>query len=130
MRQFAAVLILIALFVVLVGTRFQASDGDKLASVARLAGQKIRNAMPPAVNLATPVEALRKELPTRPEDAVRTRLQSDKRLAGLNLMVAAEGNTIKLQGVVPDARTRKIAMSLAENTAGVDQVVDELATPE
>ena len=33
MRQFAAVLILIALFVVLVGTQFRASDGDKLAAV-------------------------------------------------------------------------------------------------
>jgi osmotically-inducible protein OsmY len=130
MRQFAAMLILIALFVVLVGTRFQASDGDKLASVLRVAGVKISNAMPPAVNLASPIDALRKELPTRPEDAVRARLQSDKRLNSLNLTVAAEGNTIKLRGVVPDSKIKKIAVNLAENTAGVEQVVDELAMPE
>ncbi len=130
MRQLAAMLILIALFVVLVGARFQASDGDKLAAIARLGGMKIRNAMPPAVNFASPVDALRKELPTRPEDAVRARLSADKRLNGLNLTVAAEGNTIKLRGVVPDAKTRKIVLSLAENTSGIEQVVDELAMPE
>ncbi len=130
MRQFAAMLILIALFVVLVGTRFQASDGDKLTSIARLVGMKFRSAMPPAVNLASPVDALRKEFPTRPEDAVKARLNADKRLTGLNLSVASEGNTITLRGVVPDTTTRKIVMGLAENTTGVEQVVDELAMPE
>jgi hyperosmotically inducible protein len=130
MRQFAAILILIALFMVLVGSRFQASDGDKLAVVARLVGNKIRTAMPPAVNLATPVDALRKELPTRPEDAVKSRLASDKRLSGVNISTVADGNTIRLRGVVPDAKTRKIAIEVAENTSGVEQVVDELAMPE
>jgi hypothetical protein len=130
MRQFVAVLILIALFLVLVGSRFQASDGDKLSAVARLASAKIRNAMPPAINFAMPVDALRKELPTRPEDSVRSRLSADKRLAGLNLTVAAEGTTIKIRGVVSDSKMRKVALSLAENTAGVEQVVDELAIPE
>lgn len=130
MRQFAAMLILIALFVVLVGTRFQASDGDKLAAIARLVSLKLKNSMPPAVNLATPVDALRRELPTRPDDAVKARLASDKRLTGLSLTVAAEGNAIKLRGIVPDAKTRKIIVNLAENTTGVEQVVDELAMPE
>ena len=130
MRQFAAVLILIALFVVLVGTRFQASDGDKLGSIARLAGMKLRNAMPPAVNLAIPLDSLRKELPTRPEDAVKARLAGDKRLAGLNLTAVAEGDSIKLRGVIPDTTTRRIAVVLAENTTGVEHVVDELAMPE
>src|SRR5437764_9976505 len=130
MRQFVAFLILIALFVVLVGTRFKASDADRLAAVARLAAAKIRNALPPAVNVAAPVDALRKELPTRPEDAVRARLAADKRLAGVSVTVTAEGATVKLRGVVPDARTRKVAVSLAENTAGVEAVVDALAVPE
>jgi hypothetical protein len=130
MRQFAAFLILVALFVVLVATRFQASDGDKLAAVARLAGAKIRNALPPAANLSAPVDALRRELPTRPEDAVKARLAADKRLAGVTVNVVAEGATVKLRGVVPDAKTRKVIVSLAENTAGVEKVVDELAIPE
>ena len=41
MQQFAAFLILVRLFIVLVGTQFETSDGDKLAAVARLAGSKI-----------------------------------------------------------------------------------------
>jgi hyperosmotically inducible protein len=129
MRQFTAFLILAGLFVVLVGTQFQASDGDKLAAVARLAGSRIRNAMPPAVNVAAPVDALRRELPVRPEEAVRARLAADKRLANVTVTVVADGSVLKLRGVLPDAKTRKIVLSLAENTVGVELVVDELAVP-
>lgn len=130
MRQFAAVLILIALFIVLVGSRFKASDGDRLVAVARLTGVKLRNALPGELNVAAPVDAIRRELPTRPEDAVRDRLAADKRLAGCGVTVVGDGPTVKLRGVVPDARTRKVAISLAENTAGVETVLDELAIPE
>ena len=35
MRQFAAVLILVALFFVLVGSQFKASDSDKLRAVSQ-----------------------------------------------------------------------------------------------
>jgi hyperosmotically inducible periplasmic protein len=129
MRQFAALLILVGLFVVLVGTQFRASDGDKLAAVARLAGAKIRNAMPPAVNVAAPIDALRKELPMRPEEALRARLAADKRLANVNVTVVVDGGAIKLRGVLPNAKARKIVLSLAENTVGVEQIVDELAVP-
>jgi hypothetical protein len=129
MRQFAAFLILVGLFIVLVGTQFQASDGEKLAAVARLAGAKIRAAMPPAVSFAAPVDALRKELPTRPEDAVRARLSADKRLVGLNVVVVSEEGAIRLRGVVPDDKTRKIIVSLAQNTVGVERVMDELGIP-
>ena len=129
MRQFAAFLILVSLFVVLVGSKFRASDWEKLASVARLAGKKFRDALPPGVNLAAPVDALRRELPTRPEDAVRARLAADKRLAGLDITVTGEDATVRLRGVVPDAHARKVAVSLAENTASVEKVIDELAIP-
>ena len=129
MRQFIAFLILIVLFVVLVGSRFRASDWEKLAAVARRAGAKFRDSLPPGLNLAAPVDALRRELPTRPEDAVRSRLTADKRLAGLDVTVTGEGTVVRLRGVVPDAKARKVAVSLAENTAGVEQVIDELAVP-
>jgi len=129
MRQFAALLILVALFIVLVGTQFRASDGDKLAAVARLASAKARNSFPPNLNLAATVDAVRRELPTRPEDAVKSRLAADKRLAGVEVNVTSEGTTVKLRGVMPDANTRKVAVSLAVNTAGVDAVEDELAVP-
>jgi hyperosmotically inducible periplasmic protein len=129
MRQFVAFLILIVLFVVLVGSRFRESDWEKLTKVARLAGDKFRGALPKGVNLAAPVDALRRELPTRPEDAVRARLAADKRLAGMEIAVTGEGAAVRLRGVVPDAKLRKVAVSLAENTAGVEQVIDELAVP-
>lgn len=129
MRQFAAFLILVGLFIVLVGTQFQASDGDKLAAVARLVGAKIRAAMPPAVSFAAPVDALRKELPTRPEEAVRARLAADSRLVGVNVVVTGEEGAIRLRGVVADDKTRKVIVSLAQNTVGVERVMDELAVP-
>ena len=129
MRQFAAFLILVGLFVVLVGSQFRATDGDKLVAVARRVSAKVRHSFPPSLNLMAPLDALRRELPTRPEDAVRSRLAADKRLANLDVTVIGDGGTVRLRGVVPDAQTRKVAMNLAENTAGVEQVVDELAVP-
>ncbi|HEY1190985.1 MAG TPA: BON domain-containing protein [Gemmata sp.] len=129
MRQFAAVMILVALFLLLVGSRFKASDGDKLAAVSRLSAAKLRNALPPAVNVSAPIDALRKEMPTRPDDAVRARLAADKRFVGVEFKVTAEGNAVTLRGVAPDARIKRLAVGVAENTIGVERVVDELAVP-
>lgn len=130
MRQMAAALILLALFVLLVGSRFKPSDGEKLASVSRLTFAKVREALPPAAKIAAPVNALRNELPESVEERVKTRLSNDKRLEGVGFAVSAEGGTVKLQGVVPNATARKRAVALAENTVGVEKVVDELAVPE
>lgn len=129
MRQIAAVLILVALFLLLVGSRFKASDGDKLASASRLTVRKVQGAMPPAASVAAPMDALRKEMPTRADDAVRARLAADKRFVGVEFKVTAEGNVVTLRGVVPDARVKRLAVGVAENTVGVEKVVDELAVP-
>lgn len=129
MRQLAAVMILVALFLLLVGSRFKASDGDRLRAVSQLTVSKVRGAMPAAVNVAAPVDALRKEWPTRPDDAVRARLAADKRFVGVEFKVTAEGGVVTLRGVVPDARVKRLAVGVAENTVGVEKVVDELAVP-
>jgi osmotically-inducible protein OsmY len=129
MRQIAAGLILVALFVVLVASRFKASDGERLAAVSRLGVAKVRNALPPSLNVAAPVDALRKELPADPAAAVRARLTADKRFAGVEFRVTADGGAVTLRGVVPDARTRRLAVGVAQNTVGVESVVDELAAP-
>lgn len=129
MRQIAAVLILIALFAVLVGSRFKPSDGEKLSVVSRLAYAKIRGALPPAEKIAGPVQALRRELPERVEDRVKARLETDRRLQGIAFTITADGASVKLQGIVPDETARKRAVALAENTSGVEAVVDELAVP-
>jgi hyperosmotically inducible protein len=129
MRQMAAALILLALFVVLVGSRFSPADGDKLAAVSRLTAVKLRDALPTDAALAGPVGAFRRGLPDDPAGRVKARLETDRRLAGLPFTVSAEGEKVTLRGVVPDAAARKRAVSLAENTAGVGEVVDELAVP-
>ena len=130
MRQFAAVLILIALFVLLVGTRFKPSDGDKLASVSRVAVDKVRDALPPAARMAGPLQFLRRGIPERIEDKVKARLEADDRLDGVKFDVTANGNEVTLRGVMPSAKSRRTAMSIAEHTTGVEKVVDELAVPE
>ncbi|MFO0825348.1 MAG: BON domain-containing protein [Gemmataceae bacterium] len=130
MRQFLVFLVLTGLYVVLVGSQFRASDGDKLAAVAQRVTGKLRETLPPTLNVIAPLDSLRRELPTRPEDSVRSRLAGDRRLAGSDVTVIGEGHVVKLRGVVADARCRRIALSLAENTEGVEQVIDELAIPE
>jgi osmotically-inducible protein OsmY len=130
MRSVAVFMILAVLFVVLVGSRFRASDGERLAAVARKLSAKFRESIPASLNPVAPLDAFRRELPTRPEDAVRSRLTGDKRLEGQEITVTGEAGVITLRGVLPDARTRRIALSLAENTTGVTRVIDELAVPE
>ena len=129
MRQLVAVLILIVLYVVLVGSRFNPSDGDKLAAVSRLVVAKLRDALPPAAKLAGPANALRRGIPERIEDRVKARLESDNRLEGIAFDVSAEGTTVTLRGVVPTAKARRTAIAVAEHTTGVEKVVDELAVP-
>jgi len=130
MRQFAAVLILIALFILLVGARFKPSDGDKLASVSRIALFKVRDSLPPAARMAGPLQLLRRGIPERLEDKVRARLEADDRLAGVSFDVSVNGAEITLRGVLPSLKARRTAVSIAEHTAGVEKVNDELAVPE
>lgn len=129
MRQIAAFLILTALFILVVGSRFRPSDGDKLAAISRLTVAKVREALPPADRVAAPVNALRKELPQRTEDRVRARLEADKQLEGIDFAVSADGSAVKLRGIVPNAAARQRAVELAGSTVGVESVVDELAIP-
>jgi hyperosmotically inducible periplasmic protein len=130
MRQFAAFLILVSLFVLLVGTRFKPSDGDKLASVSRVALGRIRESLPPAAKMAGPLQLLRREIPERLEDKVKARLEADSRLDGVTFDVTANGADVTIRGVLPSAKSRRTAVSIAEHTTGVNAVVDELAAPE
>jgi hypothetical protein len=130
MRQFASFAILIVLFVLLVGSRFEPSDGDRLAAIGRLVGAKIRGSLPPAEKIAGPLDSLRRGLPTRIEDRVKNRLETDRNLQGISFTISADGETVTLRGIVPDAKARKHAVELAESTTGVEKVIDELAVPE
>lgn len=59
---------------------------------------------------------------------VHNRIRWDKQLmrSVLQIEVLADG-TVTLRGSVPDARAKDRAVDLAESTAGVTKVVDELA---
>ncbi len=129
MRQFLTFVVLVGLFLVLVASQFRASDGDRLGAVARSVSAKLRESLPPTLNVIAPLDSIRRELPTRPEDLVRSRLAADRRLSGIDVTVIGDGSVVKLRGVMPDAKAKRVAISLAENTAGVEQVVDELAIP-
>ena len=129
MRQMTAVLAVTAAYVFLVGSRFTAADGEKLAAVGRVVAAKVRAALPQEVT-DNPVGALRKGLPERVEDRVAARLAGDKRLQGIDFQVTADGGGVTLRGVVPDATAKRKAVALAENTVGVESVTDELAVPE
>ena len=47
----------------------------------------------------------------------------------MEFAVTADGSEVTLRGVVPDGGIRRRAVELAENTSGVEKVVDELAVP-
>ncbi len=130
MRHMVAFLIGVGLFMLVVGGKFKQSDAEKLAAAARVAAEKIRGVMPPLAKLAGPVNALRSGIPTTADDRVRARLETDKLLAGQELTVTSDGATVKIRGVVPSAEHRRRAGELAGTTAGVEQVVNEIAVPE
>ena len=129
MRQFAAVLILVALFLLLVGSRFKASDGDKLRAVSR----SDRDQDPERTTTNDQRGRSRGRAAEGTADAPRRRgaprLAADKRFVGVEFKVTAEGNVVTLRGVVPDTRLKSLAVEVAGNTVGVERVVDELAVP-
>ena len=127
MKQMAAFLIVLALFVLFVGSQYKPSDGETLAAISRLAAAKMRNALPPTERIAGPVNALRGELPEPLDGRVRARLTTEKSLEGIDFTVIAEGDEVKLRGIVPNAASRHRAVELAQSTSGVNKVVDELA---
>jgi hypothetical protein len=62
---------------------------------------------------------------------VAARLRWDKGLAGLPIEVhATGGTTVELKGTVRDLTQRRRAVELAESTAGVEKVSDQLQVSE
>ena len=64
------------------------------------------------------------------ETRVKHRLQSDKFLAPVNLIVSAEGKTIRIQGQLKDPLLKRRAVEMVEATVGVDGIVDEIEVVE
>jgi hypothetical protein len=61
-----------------------------------------------------------------PEGRVATRVHWDKNLAEAKIQVKASGSDIELTGNVQNQEQKRRAVELAETTAGVDRVTDNL----
>jgi osmotically-inducible protein OsmY len=57
------------------------------------------------------------------------RLHWDKALHSSSLTIRIENGAVALRGAVPDAAAKAKAVELAEDTVGVNKVVDELSVP-
>lgn len=98
----------------------QHSDGVKLGRIARLTGEKVRDAVP----TTTPFGDL--ALDTSPAAKVRTRLKTDAFLVAWPIQVVEADDGLHLQGRVPTAEHSDLAYRLASQTVGVSAVINEL----
>ena len=95
-------------------------DGERLARVGRLAGEKVREAAPPK----TPLSELNSE--ATPAGRVRARLRSDGALARHEIQVHEGPDGIHLTGSVATADQAEWAVLLARSTIGVTNFVNDL----
>jgi len=108
-------------FGLLVLTGCTRDDGEKLARVGKLAGEKVRDAAP----ARTPFGDLAPD--STPAARVRTRLRNDAALAECSIQVADAPDGVRLTGRVPHQDYAAWAEKLARSTAGVTNVVNEIA---
>lgn len=103
-------------------------DPEHLARVGARVGQKAE-----AVLAGGDSRLLRAWQPLRNEIAldarVTCRLSGDKLLAQQLLQVKVSGGEVQLLGKVESAEQRRRAVQLAEETVGVEKVVDRLEGP-
>jgi osmotically-inducible protein OsmY len=119
---------------VIVGTLVasKAEDAEILANVGRTAAEKVRGGMPDARRVAGPLAAFRAGDALPVEERVRVRIQTDKAMAGTEVLVVATpaAGEVRLKGFVKDAGQRTRALELANGTSGVTNVLNDLAVPE
>ena len=96
-------------------------DGERLARVGRLAGEKVRDAAP----AKTPLGDLNPE--STAAGRVRARLRTDALLADQPIQVHDGTDGLHLSGRVATAEQAEWAERLARGTTGVTNVVNELA---
>jgi hypothetical protein len=108
------------------------SDPDTLARVGEAVGRKAKGSLPEASRVAGPLTAFRLGDRFPVEEQVRIRLQADKNLAGAEVLVAPgqSPGEVRLRGVVVSSQQAQHAVRLAEETVGVQKVINDLAVPE
>lgn len=124
----------ILLFLIILGGTFALSepgDLDILARVSRVSLDHAKSALPPNDTLTGPLAAFRAGDALPIEERVRLRIQTDKDLAGAEVtVVSTSPGQIRLKGVVTNSVQKARAVEIAERTAGVQSVIEELALPQ
>jgi len=113
------------------GTLAYSKPGDAaiLTKVGSIASRKVEAALPESSKVAGPVNALRNKDFLSTSDRVQVRIRTDKSMEGANVLVIADGGDIKLRGDVKNPLQRIRALELAQSTAGVDKVTNEIVEP-
>jgi hyperosmotically inducible periplasmic protein len=103
-------------------------DVDQLARVARKAAEKVQSVTGGTQGKVTQVwQALRANCDEMALDArVAARLRWEKVMAGAAIQVQANGTTVELRGTATSAAQHDRALELAQETVGVEKVVDGL----
>jgi hypothetical protein len=121
-------------FLAIVATTFAMSEPNDLTVLTRVGKASVdhvRSGMPANGKMAAPLAVFRAGDALPIEERVRLRIQTDKDLAGAEVSVVAlpTAGQVKLKGIVANSTQKTRAIELAERTAGVVSVVEELATP-
>ncbi|WP_161967440.1 BON domain-containing protein [Fimbriiglobus ruber] len=108
------------------------SDPDTLARVGEVVGKKVKGALPETSKVVGPFLAFKPGDSLPVEEKVRIRIRADKKMDGADVTVApgASAGEVKIRGVVANEAQKRLANELAEGTAGVEKVVNEIAVPE
>lgn len=108
------------------------TDPDILARMGKVVGDKAYGALPSSSNVAGPLASFRLEGRLPLEERVQIRIRTDKKLEGTDVTVAsgAAAGEVRLRGIVRSLEQAQRAVKLAESTAGVNKVIDEMAHPE
>ena len=127
-------ILVVSVFVVIVGGALalsKPSDAEVLTKVGRTATEQVSGAMPDRSAVAGPLASMQVGDLIGIEDKVRVRLKTDAALPNANLVVSSsEEGTVKLTGKVDTIAQRDRAIMLAQTTAGVKKVEQEIAIPE
>lgn len=116
----------VVLGLAVLGAGCDGQDVDRLSRVGKRVAEKA-SAWTAEQELPARWRALRsggEELPL--EARVQARLRWDKGLADSLIEVHAAGPAVELRGQVQDEEQRQRAIELAESTAGVENVTDQL----
>ena len=122
-----------AVFVAIVGGSLamsKQSDAEVLTRVGRSAAEQVAAALPERTAVAGPLAQVQVGDLTAVDDRVRLRLKTDVALQGAQLAVTADQGAVRLSGRVETAAQRERAVHLAQTTAGVTRVEQEIAVPE